>query len=58
MLKHAHKFLTELQGGLQRGKVQNDTFNNLFEVEDPMPSENDLSNMNDEKIVELENSLE
>jgi hypothetical protein len=58
MLKHAHKFLTELQGGLQRGKVQNDTFNNLFEVDDPLPSENDLSNMNDDKIIELEKSVD
>jgi hypothetical protein len=58
MLKHAHKFLTELQGGLQRGKVQNDTFNNLFDVDDPLPSENDLSNMNDDKIIELEKSVD
>jgi len=58
MLKHGHRFLTELQGGMQRGKVQNDTFNNLFEMEDPMPSDNDLSDMNNEKIVELEHSLD
>lgn len=58
MLKHGHRFLTELQGGMQRGKVQNDTFNNLFEMEDPMPSDADLSNMNDDKIVELEHTLD
>lgn len=58
MLKHAHRFLTELQGGMQRGKVQNDTFNNLFEMDDPMPSDTDLSDMNNEKIVELEHTLD
>ena len=58
MLKHAHKFLTELQGGLQRGKVQNDVLNSIIEFEDPQPSESDLSNMNDEKILELEKSVE
>jgi hypothetical protein len=58
MLKHAHRFLTELQGGLQRGKVQNDVLNSIIEFEDPQPSENDLANMNDDKIIELEKSVE
>ncbi len=58
MLKHGHKFLTELQGGLQRGKVQNDVLNNFIEFEEAEPGESDLSNMNDDKIVELENSLD
>jgi hypothetical protein len=58
MLKHAHKFLTELQGGLQRGKVQNDVLNNFIEFEEPEPGESDLSNMNDDKIVELEKSID
>jgi hypothetical protein len=57
MLKHAHKFLTELQGGLQRGKVQNDVLNSIIEFEDPEPSDSDLANMNDEKILELEKSI-
>jgi hypothetical protein len=58
MLKHAHRFLTELQGGLQRGKVQNDVLNSIIEFEDPEPSESDLANMNDDKIVELEKSID
>ena len=58
MLKHAHKFLTELQGGLQRGKVQNDVLNNFIEFEDAEPGESDLANMNDDKIIELEHSLD
>ena len=58
MLKHAHRFLTELQGGLQRGKVQNDVLNSFLEFEEPQPSENDLANMNDDKILELEKSVD
>jgi hypothetical protein len=53
----AHRFLTELQGGMQRGKLQNDNFNKLFVQEDPMPTDTDLADMNNEKIIELEHSL-
>jgi len=32
--------------------------NTFIEFEDPEPSESDLSNMNDDKIVELEHTLD
>jgi hypothetical protein len=53
-----HRFLTELQGGMQRGKLQNDFFNKLIEFEDPMPSNDDLADMNNDKIIELEHTLD
>ena len=63
MLKHAHNFLTELQGGLQRGKTGNDVKNRVINAvfdfgEDTIPSNEDLTDMNDEKIVALESTLD
>jgi hypothetical protein len=63
MLKHAHNFLTELQGGLQRGKTGNDVKNRVINAvfdfgEDTFPSNEELTDMNDEKIVALENTLD
>jgi hypothetical protein len=63
MLKHAHNFLTELQGGLQRGKTGNDVKNRVINAvfdfgEDTFPSNEELTDMNDEKIVALESTLD
>jgi hypothetical protein len=59
----AYPFLKQLQGGMQRGKRQDDNYNKHFVEVDELGNEFDnateeqLNNPNDEKIVELENSI-